>query len=87
MTFIDLAQEIRAARKGRTQMSVAAAANITRSYLCDIEKGYRVPPPETIKRLAGVLGLEPDRWLWLWLAGQMGSDDLERAVRYGTSSD
>jgi transcriptional regulator with XRE-family HTH domain len=46
---------------GRTLTAVAEDAGLTKSYLCDIEKGRRINPSvETILRLADVLEVAPE---------------------------
>jgi transcriptional regulator with XRE-family HTH domain len=77
-----LGQEVKACRGPRTLAEVAEAAGIHRSYLCDIEKGRRLPPPEMIRRLATALEVEPDRWLWWWAAERMGVGNATRAAVY-----
>lgn len=47
-------------REGWTAKGVAQAAGISAQYLCDIELGRRVPPPETLERLCSVLKLGQD---------------------------
>jgi transcriptional regulator with XRE-family HTH domain len=77
--------EIRKSRGARTQTEVARAAGISKSYLCDIEKGSRTPPPGMIDQLAEVLGEEPDRWLWMWVEEQMGADLAAKALRHAVA--
>ena len=58
---------------------VARMAEIEPSYLSKIERGIEAPPSEpTIRRLAVVLGDDPD--LLLALAGKV-SDDLQAVIR------
>jgi transcriptional regulator with XRE-family HTH domain len=77
--------EIRQARGDRLQTDIAAAVGVSNQYLCDIEQGRRLPPPETIRRLAGVLGVDSGRWLWLWVVEQMGEESAADAARYGVA--
>lgn len=78
-----LGEEVRAARlaAGWSLRGLSRQLSLAPSYLSDIERGNRFPPPETIKRLAGVLGnVEVGRWLWLWIANQMGEPDALVAI-------
>jgi transcriptional regulator with XRE-family HTH domain len=77
----ELAADIRQARvAAMTLREAAQVTGFSPSYLCDIEHARRLPPPETIKRLAQVIRVSPDRWLWLWLRTQMSEDDILGAV-------
>lgn len=56
----DVIVEARRARN-MTQMELASLVGITRGYMCDIEKGRRVPSVDhTIKKFAEVLGINND---------------------------
>jgi transcriptional regulator with XRE-family HTH domain len=43
-----------------TQQELAAATALTQSTLSRLENGWRRPHPKTLRRLAEVLGVEPD---------------------------
>lgn len=55
---------LRAARKrrGMTQAEVAAAVGIAQGFLSAIEAGTRRGSPETMRKLAEVLGLPPEQF-------------------------
>lgn len=84
-SFASYVQRIRRAR-GLTQRKVATDLGIDFTYLSKVENGRGDPPgDETIKNLAGLLGLDPETLLAL--AGkvpselrQMAQDDRDFAV-------
>lgn len=45
--------------KGMTQEHLAAAADMERSYVSDLERGTRNPSVAALGRIADALGLEP----------------------------
>jgi transcriptional regulator with XRE-family HTH domain len=45
--------------KGMTQEQLAAAAEMERSYVSDLERGTRNPSVVALGRLADALGIEP----------------------------
>jgi transcriptional regulator with XRE-family HTH domain len=45
--------------KGMTQEELAAAAEMERSYVSDLERGTRNPSVAALGRIAGALGIEP----------------------------
>lgn len=45
--------------RGLTSASVAASAGISAAYLSLIESGVRIPPDETLDKLAGALRVNP----------------------------
>lgn len=45
--------------KGMTQEQLAAAADMERSYVSDLERGTRNPSVAALGRIADALGLEP----------------------------
>jgi transcriptional regulator with XRE-family HTH domain len=53
-----LAKRVRALRKemGWTQEQLAERASIQRSYVADLERGYRNPSVRTLVKLANALG-------------------------------
>lgn len=65
--------------RGLGQRELARLLGISPAYLCDIEKGYRFPPPETIKRIAAELQVSPDDWLFLW-ALETVPEDVRRII-------
>ena len=68
--LLDGANPIRVWRKHRslTGVKLAAAAGITSAYLSDLETGKRVGTPDTLRRIAGVLGRSIDDLMPLKLA-------------------
>lgn len=44
--------------KGINQKELSEMANISRPYLCDLEKNRRGAKPETLQRIASALGAE-----------------------------
>ena len=51
--------------KGMTQDQLAAAADMERSYVSDLERGTRNPSVLALGRLANALGIEPHELLLL----------------------
>lgn len=45
--------------KGMTQEELAAAADMERSYVSDLERGTRNPSVAALGRIADALGIEP----------------------------
>lgn len=45
--------------KGMTQEQLAAAADMERSYVSDLERGTRNPSVAALGRIADALGIEP----------------------------
>jgi len=68
--LLDGANPIRAWRKhrGLTGVKLAAAAGITGPYLSDLETGKRAGTPDTLRRIAHVLGRSIDDLMPLKLA-------------------
>jgi transcriptional regulator with XRE-family HTH domain len=44
---------------GQTVQSVATALGLSQPYITQIETGRRTAPPETLKKIADVLGIAP----------------------------
>ncbi|KJS10656.1 MAG: hypothetical protein VR67_17375 [Peptococcaceae bacterium BRH_c8a] len=44
-------------KKGFTQKALALKAGISRSYLCEIEQGYKQPSLATLSKIAMALGV------------------------------
>lgn len=61
--------------------AVAQRVGLSAQYLSDIEHGRRIPPPETLVRLAAVLGLDATALCWEWVALQVPEEVLERMRR------
>lgn len=77
---ISLGALIEAVRRGEdeTQAEFAARLGISKSHLCDIEKGRKVVSPERAARFAVVLGYSSDQFVRLAL-----QDAVDRAgLRY-----
>jgi transcriptional regulator with XRE-family HTH domain len=60
-----LGRNVRAARlaRGLSQEQLAFEAEMTRSYLSDLERGTRNPSVRALGRLAQALGIEPPELL------------------------
>ena len=73
---IALGMLIEAIRQGEdaTQAELAARLGITKSHLCDIEKGRKLVSPERASRFAAILGYSPDQFVRLAL-----QDAVDRA--------
>ena len=57
-------------RSGHTQESLSVAAGVARPVIVDLERGYRVPGPLIVRRLARPLeGVLEGRTLSSWLLG------------------
>ena len=56
-----LGQSIRFQRdiRGMTQLSLALEAGLSKTYLCDVEKGRRNPSFTVVCRIAKAMGLDP----------------------------
>jgi transcriptional regulator with XRE-family HTH domain len=63
---------------GSSALALAAAVGISRSYLCDIEKGRRVPGAAVIGRICNVLRLEGPytKRRWLDLASRTNPSEV-----------
>ena len=57
-TFGDTIKGLRK-EKGLTLMQVAKPAGVSEGYICDLEKGRRIPAYETLDKLATALSVEP----------------------------
>ena len=44
-------------KRGVSQKDLAVAANVSRPFLCDLEKNRRGAKPETMHRIADALGV------------------------------
>jgi transcriptional regulator with XRE-family HTH domain len=64
---------------GWEQKAAAQRVGLSAQYWGDIERDRRIPPPETIERLAAFFKVEPAALLWTWLRHQVG-DELTRAM-------
>jgi transcriptional regulator with XRE-family HTH domain len=65
--------ELQAAKSGFSLRRVAAALDVQPSFLSKVERGDSGPPSEeNIKKLAGILGEDPD--VLLALAGKVSKD-------------
>src|SRR5690348_3660609 len=66
---ITLGTLIEAIRRGEeeTQAALAAKLGITKSHLCDIERGRKVVSPERAARFAALLGYSSDQFVRLAL--------------------
>jgi transcriptional regulator with XRE-family HTH domain len=65
--------ELQAAKPGFSLRRVAAALDVQPSFLSKVERGDSGPPSEeNIKKLAGILGEDPD--VLLALAGKVSKD-------------
>ena len=64
-----------------TLRALGAKINMGASYLCDIEKGRRTPPPETIKRICEATGVNPSPALWLWILEHINEEEAIGAIR------
>ena len=62
-----LATRLRALREARglLQREVARAAGVTQAYVSHLERGRVGASPATLRRLAAVLGVDPDELLRL----------------------
>jgi len=49
--------------RGLTQLGLALEAGLSKSYLCDVEKGRRNPSFTIVCRIAKALGIEPSELL------------------------
>lgn len=78
----DIGREIRALRKesGMGLRELARQTEISPQYLCDIEYGRRMPPPELLEVIASALNTLPDRWLRLWVIDRIGVARWERLL-------
>jgi|SRR5579871_257206 len=64
--------------EGETQAAFAARLGVTRSHLCDVEKGRKVVSPERAARFARLLGYSAEQFVRLAL-----QDAIDRAgLRY-----
>lgn len=71
--------------------ALAEQARISQQYMTDIELGRRLPPPETLFRIANAFpDVDSAAWLWLLLEDEWGkpiADVMRRAAIAATSGD
>lgn len=77
-----LGAAIRQARGNRSQREVAESAFLSKSYLGQIETGRRLPPVDSVRYLAGVLGVPAEPLLWLWVREKVGPQSAGRIAGY-----
>lgn len=80
MTFAETVKAVRGDR-GMTLEDVAINADISLSYVSDIENGRRSCPPRTAAKLAIALGQPPERFIQHVLEAQLEGLGLEIVVR------
>ena len=80
MTFADTLKTIRETDE-LTQGQVAELIGVTRSHICDIEKGRKLVSPERAARFAKVLGYSPEQFVRLALQDQIRSAGLNMEVK------
>ena len=80
---IGLGALIEAIRQGEeeTQTQFATRLGISRSHLCDIEKGRKVVSPERAARFAELLGYSPDQFVQLALQDSVNRTGLRYTVQ------
>lgn len=59
---------------------IAAVAGISAQYYSDIKRAKRLPPPETVCRLADALDVPVEPLLWHWVNQQMGAHLANRVA-------
>jgi transcriptional regulator with XRE-family HTH domain len=79
---ISLGALIEAIRQGEeeTQTDFAARLGISRSHLCDIEKGRKIVSPERAARFAELLGYSPEQFIRLALQDTVNRTGLRYTV-------
>jgi transcriptional regulator with XRE-family HTH domain len=75
-----LIEAIRQAEE-ETQTQFAARLGVSRSHLCDIEKGRKVVSPERAARFAELLGYSPDQFVRLALQDSVNRTGLRYTVQ------
>jgi transcriptional regulator with XRE-family HTH domain len=80
---IGLGALLEAIRQGEeeTQTQFAARLGISRSHLCDIEKGRKVVSPDRAARFAELLGYSPDQFVRLALQDSVNRTGLRYTVQ------
>lgn len=59
---------------GWTLRDLGQASGLSMAYLSDIERGARVPPAETVRKICNQFPDEDStEWLWLWLQDAIGA--------------
>ena len=79
LTFGGLLAAIREA-EGATQVEFAATLGVSRSHMCDIEKGRKVVGAARAARFAKILGYPPESFVALALQGQVTEAGLKLNV-------
>jgi transcriptional regulator with XRE-family HTH domain len=79
-----LGATIRALRGDYPARDLAARAGISAQYLCDIELGRRIPPPDTILNIVHALDVDRDPLplLWRWVIVQLGEADASALAEW-----
>lgn len=63
--------------RGLSQVTLAAAAGISRAYLAQIETGRRIPGDETFRKLLVALGASMQEFMAEMLEGEIPAEQLE----------
>jgi transcriptional regulator with XRE-family HTH domain len=71
--------------EGETQTAFAARLGISRSHLCDVEKGRKIVSPERAARFAELLGYSPDQFVRLALQDSVSRAGLRYTVQLSHS--
>ena len=79
---LTLGNFIYAIRKGEkmTQIEFANVLNISKQYLCDIERGRRFVSPKAAERFAKKLGYSPEQFVRLCLQDMVDKDGINMVV-------
>lgn len=73
---------------GMTGKGLACAAEFMPQYISDIELGRRVPPMETVLRIANVFpDVDSTAWLWLLLEDLWGAEVVATMKRWAVVED
>lgn len=80
LTFGEMLSSIRLG-DGLSQMEFANKLGISKSHLCDIEKGRKTVSPARAARFAGLLGYSEEQFVRLALQDQVEQAGLDLIVR------
>jgi len=75
LTFGRLLEAIRLGEEV-SQVDFAEKLNISRSHLCDLEKGRRMASPARAAKFANTLGYSPERFVKVALQEQLDRENL-----------
>lgn len=69
-----------------TQAAVGDLLGVSRTYVCDLEKGRRIPTPRHAFEIAKALGKHPQQWAAVAMQDVANRDGLGMVVEFRTKA-